>query len=243
MIFGDLPAAVQNKIKEEYLQSDPDMSNDELVKKTFQKGKYSMEQVDTWYSRSKRYILSFTMSIVWIGLTTWAMVKCAEKLGCHLSVGSFTMGLVVLAAGTSIPDTLASMDVASKGEGDMAVANAIGSNVFNIFLGIGLPMLIYELIWKEPFVVQDPLQVLVSSSMLVIITIIMYIALWSSKWVLTKKLSAALMSLFVLYIALNILFESGSIPFYQNICSSDPRSPFSCNYIVQITGEDIVPIE
>ena len=34
--------------------------------------------------------------------------------------------------------------VAKRGEGDMAVANAIGSNVFNIFLGIGLPMLLTQ---------------------------------------------------------------------------------------------------
>ncbi len=74
------------------------------------------------------------------------------------------MGIIVLAAGTSVPDTLASVKVAkegahvssllcvyaccvcdvclryvSSGMGDMAVSNAIGSNVFDILLGLGLP--------------------------------------------------------------------------------------------------------
>jgi Ca2+/Na+ antiporter len=80
---------------------------------------------------------------------------------------------------------------------DMAVANAIGSNVFNIFLGIGampeslhtfgsngtatviriavlgLPMLISPFIWNEPFVVPDGLAVFTTTLMLIVITFIM----------------------------------------------------------------------
>ena len=41
----------------------------------------------------------------------------------------------------------------------MACANAVGSNVFNIFLGIGLPMILSEITWKEPYVVPDGLPV------------------------------------------------------------------------------------
>ena len=50
----------------------------------------------------------------------------------------------------------------------MACANAVGSNVFNIFLGIGLPMILSEITWKEPYVVPDGLPVLVSSIMLMV---------------------------------------------------------------------------
>ena len=66
---------------------------------------------------------------------------------------------MVLAIGTSVPDALSSVlvgiirsghgndklicpvyfQVAKNGQGDMAVSNALGSNVFNIFLGLGLP--------------------------------------------------------------------------------------------------------
>lgn len=52
------------------------------------------------------------------------------------------MGLVVVAAGTSIPDALSSILVARDGYGDMAVSNAIGSNVFDINLGLGAPFLL-----------------------------------------------------------------------------------------------------
>lgn len=57
------------------------------------------------------------------------------KLGCILGIDKFTMGLVVIAAGTSVPDALGSVLVARDGFADMAVSNAIGSNVFDINLG------------------------------------------------------------------------------------------------------------
>merc|ERR1712224_1057213 len=59
--------------------------------------------------------------------------------GCNLNIEPLIMGLIFLAAGTSVPDALGSIAVAKQGEGDMAVANAFGSNVFDILLGLGVP--------------------------------------------------------------------------------------------------------
>lgn len=57
---------------------------------------------------------------------------------CNLQV----MGLTFVAAGVSIPDALSSMAVIKEGYGDMAVSNAVGSNVFDILICLGLPWLI-----------------------------------------------------------------------------------------------------
>ena len=100
-----------------------------------------------------------------------------------------------------------------------AVANAIGSNVFNIFLGIGLPMLLTEFAWGEPFMTtgSDPAAVLLAGVMLVLITIIMIIIFVASRWVLSKPLSGFLMIFFILYIALSILFEAEQQLAYEPI--------------------------
>jgi hypothetical protein len=45
------------------------------------------------------------------------MVEFANHIGCLLGISSYIMGLVVLAAGTSIPDTLSSVMVAKRGLG------------------------------------------------------------------------------------------------------------------------------
>ena len=58
---------------------------------------------------------------------------------CLLNIHPVVMGCIILAAGTSVPDAIGLLLVAKQGQGDMAVSNAIGSNVFDILLGLGLP--------------------------------------------------------------------------------------------------------
>ncbi|XP_075264623.1 sodium/potassium/calcium exchanger 3-like [Convolutriloba macropyga] len=82
------------------------------------------------------------MSVVWIAVCSFAMVFMVGRAGCSMTIDSFVMGLILVAIGTSVPDALSSVIVARDGFGDMAVSNAIGSNVFDINLGIGLPSVI-----------------------------------------------------------------------------------------------------
>jgi Ca2+/Na+ antiporter len=91
----------------------------EITETRWFRGKFSKQQVDTWYATSHLYWVSFVMCILAIWLMSWATVTFALHLGCVLNIGSYIMGLVVLAAGTSLPDTLSSIMVARDGFGDM----------------------------------------------------------------------------------------------------------------------------
>ena len=51
----------------------------------------------------KYFLVSFTMSIVWIALLSFAMITTVGRSACILGVDKFTMGLVVIAIGTSVP--------------------------------------------------------------------------------------------------------------------------------------------
>lgn len=106
----------------------------------------------------KWYLVSFFVAILWIALISYLMVECSEVVGCLLGIDSYTMGLVVIATGTSVPDALSSILVARDGFGNMAVSNAIGSNVFDINLGLGLPFLIGTLARQKPILLLTPLQ-------------------------------------------------------------------------------------
>merc|ERR1719378_1187591 len=86
--------------------------------------------------------LCFFFALVHIALTTYIMVDAAHYFGIVVGIPSLFMGLVFLAAGTSIPDAFGSLAAARKGEADMAVSNALGSNIFDILCGLGLPWLI-----------------------------------------------------------------------------------------------------
>mmetsp|Transcript_20311 Transcript_20311/g.29742 ORF Transcript_20311/g.29742 Transcript_20311/m.29742 type:complete len:88 (-) Transcript_20311:574-837(-) len=71
------------------------------------------------------------------------MVDWAEIIGNTLGIPPFIMGLTFLAAGTSVPDLLSSVIVARRGEGDMAVSSSIGSNIFDILVGLPVPWIIF----------------------------------------------------------------------------------------------------
>lgn len=114
---------------------------------------------NNWCHRPNMYWVSFFMSIVWIGVICWGMVECAIVLGEMLGISATVMGLTVLSAGTSVPDAISSIVVAQRGMGDMAVSNALGSNVFDILLGLGFPYFLASLI-HEPSaeeLLNDPL--------------------------------------------------------------------------------------
>lgn len=92
---------------------------------------------------SRLCFISFILSIIWIGSFTYLMVTWAEVIGNTLGIPMVLMGLTILAAGTSVPDLLSSVIVARMGEGDMAVSSSIGSNIFDITVGLPLPWLIF----------------------------------------------------------------------------------------------------
>lgn len=96
---------------------------------------------------------SFFMSIAWIGGFSFLMVWWAEVIGNTIGIPSVVMGLTILAAGTSVPDLLSSVIVARRGNGDMAISSSIGSNIFDILVGLPLPWFLYT-VWptKPSFV-------------------------------------------------------------------------------------------
>eukprot|EP00736_Rhodelphis_marinus_P000879 Rmarinus@m.4673 len=101
------------------------------------------EDGQEWAKEGRWYLATFSLSIAWIGILSFLLVDIfISKLGCIFGIDTAVMGLTVLAAGTSVPDALSSVIVARQGEGNMAVSNAIGSNVFDILLGLGFPWLL-----------------------------------------------------------------------------------------------------
>ena len=64
------------------------------------------------------------------------------NLGFNLHIPDTVMGLVFIAFGASIPDAISSLLVVRQGLGDMAVTNAIASNVFDILVCLGVPWFI-----------------------------------------------------------------------------------------------------
>lgn len=70
------------------------------------------------------------------------LVEGAVNIADSLGVSSLVVGLTVVAVGTSLPELATSIIAVRRGEGDLAVGNVVGSNIFNIGLVLGLPAMI-----------------------------------------------------------------------------------------------------
>ncbi|MGL5544186.1 MAG: sodium:calcium antiporter [Cetobacterium sp.] len=72
-----------------------------------------------------------------IGFAIHWCIIAASSIGDYFEVSRLFMSLVILAAVTSIPDTLLSIKSAKNGELDASIANAVGSNSFDILICLG----------------------------------------------------------------------------------------------------------
>lgn len=150
--------------------------------------------------------LLFSLSILFIGLCTYLMVDSTSRVGVIVHIPPFAMALVFLAAGTSIPDALGSIAVAKQGEGDMAVCNALGSNVFDILVGLGIPWLIKTGIMGKRVTFPGKWDELIYDIFVLIIVLFMFVgSLVINRWYLTRKVGFLLLSFYLVFILYNIL--------------------------------------
>jgi len=145
---------------------------------------------------------SFIMAIAWIGVYSYFMVGWAGTIGNTLGIDSFIMGLTFLAAGTSVPDLLSSVIVARMGEGDMAVSSSIGSNIFDILVGLPVPWLAYTL-WptKAKVVTIGADGVWISIMILLGMLLLIVLAIHLSGWRLTKALGFTMFFFYFCFLA------------------------------------------
>jgi len=159
----------------------------------------------------KFFIVTFVMSTVWIAAFSYIMVWMVCMIGYTLGIPDTIMGITFLAAGTSVPDTIASVMVARNGYGDMAVSNSIGSNVFDILLGLGLPWFLSTTIRPNggaPTVHINSNGLMISVSLLLISLIVVVLSIHLNGWKLTKKLGVIIMLSYASFLVLSILIET-----------------------------------
>ncbi|CAG2113953.1 unnamed protein product, partial [Medioppia subpectinata] len=94
------------------------------------------------------FIITFLISIVWIGSLTYVCVWMVTIIGYTFGLPDTVSGLTLLAAGTSVPELISSVLVVKKAsQADMAICNSIGSNIFDILFCLGVPWFLKSVIW------------------------------------------------------------------------------------------------
>lgn len=103
---------------------------------------YAQEYAQKEPRTTRNTIINIVFILIGLGLlvlgSNW-LVDSAVQIAKSLGVSELVIGLTMVAVGTSLPEVATSVIAALKGESDIAVGNAVGSNIFNLLgvLGIG----------------------------------------------------------------------------------------------------------
>ncbi|XP_064110829.1 probable sodium/potassium/calcium exchanger CG1090 isoform X2 [Macrobrachium nipponense] len=154
------------------------------------------------------FLLTFILSMIWIALYSYIMVWMITIIGFTLGIPDTVMGLTLIAVGVSVPDALSSLCVAKQGFGDMAVSNAIGSNVFDILLCLGLPWFLKTAVVYPGTTVPVESRGLTYSTVSLFATVVFLIgSTHLNGWKLDKKLGVVLMVWYLIFMLFASLYE------------------------------------
>merc|ERR1711897_51766 len=136
--------------------------------------------------------IGFFLVLVWLGILTFVCVDAAEKMGNCLKISEDVMGLTILAIGSSLPDCFSSVLAAKQGKGEMAVSNALGSNVFDINICIGCSFLLKS-------VISGFRQIQVEHDQGFVLLALFMVAMFCYGLVLNKTIGAGLMAAYAVF--------------------------------------------
>ena len=117
------------------------------------RSRHAME-VQTSSTPNRTILIQIVGGLVALIVGGRVMVDCASEVARLLHVSEAVIALTIVAGGTSAPELVTSIIAARKGSLQMAIGNAIGSNVFNVFFVLGLaglisPMKIQDIDWVD----------------------------------------------------------------------------------------------
>ncbi|XP_076877058.1 sodium/potassium/calcium exchanger 3 [Brachyhypopomus gauderio] len=155
------------------------------------------------------FMVTFVVSTLWIAVFSYLMVWMVTIISFTLDIPDVIMGITFLAAGTSVPDCMASLIVARQGMGDMAVSNSIGSNIFDILLGLGFPWALRTLLvdYAPWFVSINSRGLLYSVILLLASVFLTVVSVHLNHWRLDRRLGLALIGLYAVFLLCSICFE------------------------------------
>lgn len=154
------------------------------------------------FFKNKLGILLLMIVVGMIGLITGGnlVVKYAAELAAMMGISQAVIAVTVVALGTSLPELATSVVAVVRNEDDMAIGNIIGSNIFNVFLVLGISSIIHPIDFAPKF--------LADVLFLLGVTVLLF-GLIGDKKQLTKTHGYILIASYFVYIVFLVIREAG----------------------------------
>lgn len=144
-------------------------------------------------------ILFFSIGLIMLLFGGRWTVDGAVGIAHIIGLSDAFIGLTVVALGTSLPELVTSVVAARRGHGDLAIGNAIGSNIFNIFWVLGLSATIHPLT-----VSGENMMDMVFAA---ITSMLLFLALFvGRKHVIGRAEGIFFMALYIVYLGFRVFF-------------------------------------
>ncbi|XP_053282731.1 sodium/potassium/calcium exchanger 1 isoform X2 [Pleuronectes platessa] len=153
----------------------------------------------------KFFVVTFLGSILWIAVFSYLMVWWAHRIGETIGVSHQT--LIILASETSAPDLITSAIVARKGRGNMAVSGSLGSNIFDITVGLPVPWLLLSSIHSLAPVAVSSNGLLRAVTLLLLLMLLFVVIIASCKWRMNKMLGCIMLLLYFIFLLFNFMVQ------------------------------------
>ena len=146
------------------------------------------------------YILMIIIGFLLLVLGADLLVKGASNIAKKFHITEMLIGLTIVAIGTSAPELIITITSANSGATDLIIGNAIGSNLCNLLLILGLMAIIHPIIIdKEVRKIHLPIAILAP----IILLIMEILQIRSEQFNLDKADGIILIILFELYFLYN----------------------------------------
>lgn len=150
------------------------------------------------------YILMIIIGFVLLVLGAELLVRGASNIAKKFHITEMLIGLTIVAIGTSAPELIITITSANSGATDLIIGNAIGSNLCNLLLILGLMAIIHPIIIdKEVRKIHLPIAILAP----IILLIMEILQIRSEQFNLDKADGIILIILFELYFLYPIIKE------------------------------------
>ena len=158
-------------------------------------GQLQSEEIETAEAQKvmsmPKSLLFLVIGVAGIVIGGDVVVDSASNIALKVGMSQTLVGLTIVSIGTSLPELVTSVVAARKNEVDMALGNAIGSNIFNILLVLGLAGVI------------SPMSFLMENIIDIIILIVFSLLIWIFAWTkekISRKEGIVMLVLYVVYV-------------------------------------------
>lgn len=156
-----------------------------------------------WWNHWTVQVLLVLAGLVLLVQGSRWLVESAAHFARVLGVSEAVIGLTIVAAGTSLPEVATSVLAALRGERDIAVGNAVGSSIFNIFAVLGISASVAPVALSvAPALLQFDLPVMVAVT-------IASLPIFFNGGVLSRWEGVLFLGLYVAYVTYLILVATG----------------------------------